>query len=211
MISIARSRYTLAVQFLFLTINGIGVFLITIYNANTPDFYSNNAHHKLGWILTWVVGAQVLLGIISAYAGKDDRGSFMRVSAAAMEEHTRRHELRSQETYRFSNDSGQGTEPNTESLRSQSISSTHSDLPDVREHVEEDEEKNGLMHGSKVDRFLKSKIPGMLSSRMLKVFRFLYNAVDRVILILGFIGFTTGIITYGGFFVSLSIHFRVFL
>jgi hypothetical protein len=203
MISIARSRYTLAVQFLFLIINGIGVFLVTIYNANTPDFYPNNAHHKLGWILTWTVSAQFLLGVISAYASKDDRRSFMRVSAAAMEEHTRRHELRRQDSYRFSNDSGQGTEPNTESLRSQSISSTDSDLPDAREHQEEDDEEKGLMHGSKVDKFLKSKIPGMLSSKVLRVLRFLYNAVDRTILILGFIGFTTGIITYGGFFVSI--------
>lgn len=208
MISIARSRYTLAVQFLFLIINGIGVFLVTIYNASTPDFYPNNAHHKLGWILTWTVSAQVLLGLISAYAGKDDRGSFMRVSAAAMEEHTRRHELRRQESYRFSNDSGQGTEPNTESLRSQSISSTHSDLPDAREPLEEEDEEKGLMHGSKVDKFLKSKIPGMLSTRVLKVLRFLYNAVDRTILILGFVGFTTGIITYGGFFVSVLLSLR---
>ncbi|KUJ14738.1 uncharacterized protein LY89DRAFT_735815 [Mollisia scopiformis] len=203
MISIARSRYTLAVQFLFLAINAIGVFLITIYNASTPDFYPNNAHHKLGWILTWVASGQFLLGVISAYAGRsDDRGSFMPVSTAAMEEHTRRHELRRAESYRFSNDSGQGTEPNTESLRSQSISSTHSDLPDAREHEEDESEEKGLMHGSKVDKFLKSKIPGMLSSRVLKGLRFLYNAVDRVILILGFVGFTTGIITYGGFFMG---------
>ncbi|KAE8450051.1 hypothetical protein EG329_007190 [Mollisiaceae sp. DMI_Dod_QoI] len=200
MISIARSRYTLAVQFLFLIVNAIGVFLVTIYNASTPDLYPNNAHHKLGWILTWVVSAQVVLGVISAYAGRkdDNRGSFMPVSTEAMAEHQRRQA----EMYRFSNDSGQGTEPNTESLRSQSISSIHSDLPDAQhEHEDEEhEEKHGLMHGSKVDNYLKTKIPVMLSSRVLKVFEFFYNAVDRLILILGFIGFTTGIITYGGFF-----------
>lgn len=203
MISIARSRYTLAVQFIFLIINALGVFLVTIYNASTPDFYPNNAHHKLGWILTWVVAAQILLGVISAYDGrKDNRGSFMPISTAAIEEHSRRDRLQQTETYRFSNDSGQGTEPHTESLRSQSISSNHSDLQDAREHEEEVSEEKGLMHGSKVDPYLKSKIPGMLSARVLKTFRFLYNAVDRLILLLGFVGFTTGIITYGGFFVS---------
>lgn len=200
MISIARSRYTLAVQFLFLITNAIGIFLITIYNASTPDLYPNNAHHKLGWILTWVICAQAVLGVISAYAKRNDEG-FMPISTEAMAEHQRRDELRRAETYRFSNDSGQGTEPNTESLRSQSISSTHSDLPDAHTHEEDEDEEKGLMHGSKVDKFLKSKIP-MLSGRVLKVVRFSYNAVDRLILILGFVGFTTGIITYGGFFMG---------
>ncbi|CZR57527.1 related to YTP1 [Phialocephala subalpina] len=203
MISIARSRYTLPVQFLFLITNGIGVFLITIYNASTPDLYPNNAHHKLGWILTWIISAQVVLGIISAYTNRNDDHGFMPISTEAMAEHQRRHDLRRAETYRFSNDSGQGTEPNTESLRSQSISSTHSDLPDTHKHEdEEEEEEKGLMHGSKVDKFLKSRIPGLLSSRVLKAFRFAYNAVDRLILILGFVGFTTGIISYGGFFMG---------
>lgn len=203
MISIARSRYTLAVQFLFLITNAIGVSLITIYNASTPDFYPNNAHHKLGWILTWVISAQVVLGVIFAYAKRKDDQGFMPISAEAMAEHQRRHDLRRAETYRFSNDSGQGTEPNTESLRSQSISSTHSDLLDAHNHEEDEDEEKGLMHGSKVDKFLKSRIHGLLSSRVLKVVRFAYNAVDRLILILGFVGFTTGIVTYGGFFVSL--------
>jgi len=47
MLSIARSRYTLVVQLAFLAVNALGVILVTIYNASTPDFYPNNAHHKL--------------------------------------------------------------------------------------------------------------------------------------------------------------------
>jgi hypothetical protein len=71
------------------------------------------------------------------------------------------------------------------------------------EHEEEEQdEKHGLMHGSKVDRFLSRKIPGLLSSRVLKVFGFFYDVVDRVILILGFVALTTGMVTYGGLFVS---------
>ena len=214
MFSIARSRYNLLVQFIFLALNAVGVFLITIYNASTPDLYPNNVHHKLGWILTWVVSAQVVLGVISAYArhkgSHRGRASFTPVSAEAMDEHERRHNLRQEETYRFSNDSGQGTEPNTESLRSQSISSNSSDdhqLPDVRqEHAEADEdEKNGLMHGSRVDKYLSRRIPGLLSSRVLRVLQIFYDAVDRLILILGFVGLTTGMATYGGLFVSQNI------
>ncbi len=208
MLSIARSRYTLPMQFLFLSVNAIGLLLATVYNASTPDLYPNNAHHKLGWLLTWVVSAQVMMGLIYAYAGRKNDG-FIPVSTEAMAEHQRIHNLEDARPnlYRFSNDSGQGTEPNTESLRSESISSQSSDhqLPDARrEHEEEDdqEEKQGLMNGTKVDKFLSSKIPGMLLSRVLKVLRFFYNAVDCIILILGFVALTTGGVTYGGFFVS---------
>lgn len=204
MLSISRSRYSLLVQFVFLAVNGAGVLLVTLYNASTPDLYPNNAHHKLGWVLTWVTIAQVVIGVISAYTKrKDDRGSFVPVSTENIERHQA---LNRAQIYRFSNDSGHGTDPNTESLRSQSISSNNSDdqLPDVRgEHEEEDQdEKHGLMHGSKVDRFLSRKIPRLLSSRVLKVFGFFYNVVDHVILILGFVALTTGIVTYSGLFVS---------
>jgi hypothetical protein len=207
MLSIAHSRYTLTVQVAFLAVNGVAVLLATIYNASTPDLYPKNAHHRLGWILTWLVTAQAIMGVISPYAGKDsrERGSFIPVSTEAMAEHLRIHDLRRAETYRFSNDSGQGTEPNTESLRSQSIASTGSEdrhLSDVRlDHEEDDDvEKQGLMNGGKVDQFLSKKIPGMLSSRVLEVLPFFYNCIDRSILILGFVALTTGIVTYGGFF-----------
>ena len=148
---------------------------------------------------------QAVMGVISTYARrKDTRGAFIPVSTANIEQHQRIHDLSQAQMYRFSNDSGQGTEPNTESLRSQSISSTNSDdqLPDVRKEHEEADEDDGLMHGSKVDKFLSEKIPGLLSSKALRVFQFFYNVIDRVILILGFVALTTGIVTYGGFFVS---------
>lgn len=211
MLSISRSRYTLPVQFLFLALNAVGVLLVTIYNASTPDLYPNNAHHKLGWILTWVMSAQLVIGVISAYAGRKDsnRGeqtAFMPISTEAIAQHQRMHSPRLAEMYRFSNDSGQGTEPNTESLRSQSISSHGEDeLPEVRQAREEndnDVEKQGLMHGSRVDKYLSNRIPGLLSSKVLRIFQFFYDVVDRLILILGFAALATGMITYGGLFVS---------
>jgi hypothetical protein len=214
MFSISRSRYSLPVQFLFLATNALGVLLITIYNASSPDLYPNNAHHKIGWILTWVMVVQFVMGVISAYSGRKDSGrqaqraAFIPISIEAMEEHQRMQNRRLGEAYRFSNDSGQGTEPNTESLRSNSVSSHGSDqLPDARQGNEEDEheEKTGLMNGSKLDRYLSKKVPGFLSSRILHVFGFLYNSVDRVIFLLGFLGLATGFITYGGFFVSLAL------
>ena len=212
MLSISRSRYSLHVQFLFLALNAVGVFLITIYNASTPDMYPGNAHHKLGWILTWVVSAQIVIGVISAYTGRkdnkrDERTTFMSISTEAMEEYQRMQNLRLGESYRFSNDSGQGTEPNTESLRSQSISSRGEyDHPQVRQEPDADDndvEKQGLMHGSKVDKYLSKKLSELLSRKVLRFLQFFYDVVDRLILILGFAALATGIITYGGLFVSL--------
>ena len=208
MLSISRSRYSLPVQFLFLALNIVGVILVTIYNTSTPDLYPNNAHHKLGWILTWVVSAQIGMGVISAYTGRQNakREIFNPVSTEAMEEHQRMHNMRLGETYRFSNDSGQGTEPNTESLRSQSISSRGEDeLPEACQAPEEndnDVEKQGLMHGSRVDKYLSKRIPELLSRKVLRFLQFFNDVVDRLILILGFAALATGIITYGGLFVS---------
>jgi len=158
------------------------------------------------------MGAQVLMGLISAYTNKSkslETTKFTPISAEAMEEHHRAQHInvqRHHERYRYSNDSGQGTEPNTESLRSQSISSLGSDhLPELREECEDEEEegeKSGLMGGSKVDKFLASKVPKLLSSKSIRTLQISYNTIDRLILILGFVALTSGIVTYGGFFVG---------
>ena len=134
-----------------------------------------------------------------------DRGGFMPISSAAIDDHN----LRTPGLYRLSNDSGQGTERNTESLRSRSISSTEDENPSPvlsRRNTDEEveEEKHGLLCGSRVDRFLSRRILGLFSSRLLYVFHFLYDAVDRVILILGFIALSSGFVTYGGLFVSIG-------
>ncbi|KAG7149277.1 putative membrane protein C3B8.06 like [Verticillium longisporum] len=63
MLSLARSRYTLASQSVFLAFNALGVLVGAIYNAATPDLYPNNAHHKAGWVFTWISLAQVCIGL----------------------------------------------------------------------------------------------------------------------------------------------------
>lgn len=207
MFSISRSRFSLPTQVVFLTVNAIGVLLATIYNASTPDLYPNNAHHKLGWILTWMMGAQLVMGVLHAYARKDRSANaeFTPISAEAILEHQRIHCLRQAQIYRLSNDSGQGTEPNTESLRSNSLTSADSidNLPEPEAEDEEElEEKHGLMHGTAMDRYLTKKIPALISSRSLRMLEFFYNAIDRLVLILGFVDIASGIVTYGGFFMG---------
>ncbi len=223
MLSLARSRYTLAVQFAFLATNGVGVLLSTIYNASTPDLYPNNAHHKLGWIVTWVVCAQVLIGLLGkvsgAFNGGNDyharhvveRRSFFPVPTEAMAEHCRD---QPQSPHRLSNDSGQGTEPNTESRRASDDESSVPFSPRHKEYVEDgDDEYDDDMEARLPSslprpgraRSLVTKAASMISSRAWKVLIFAYNFVDRTSLILGFIAFCLGIIAYGRFFVSFRI------
>ncbi|GJC87358.1 putative membrane protein C3B8.06 [Colletotrichum liriopes] len=224
MLSIARSRYTLALQFVFLAVNALGVLLGTIYNASTPDLYPNNAHHKLGWLVTWIVSAQVLIGLLGRVAGalkekrrgaydQNEYRSFIPVSTAAMAEHHRMNGPRFASEYRLSNDSGQGTEPCTESLRSHSRSSSSNEVsPRMsvdhrKEYIEDDDDlEDGLsmpMPSSgdekKANRIL-AKIAGKISSRVWKGLLFVYNSVDRVILPLGSVVLCLGIVTYGRFF-----------
>uniref|UniRef100_L2FH80 Integral membrane protein n=1 Tax=Colletotrichum fructicola (strain Nara gc5) TaxID=1213859 RepID=L2FH80_COLFN len=224
MLSIARSRYTLALQFVFLAMNALGVVLATVYNANTPDLYPNNAHSKLGWLVTWVVSAQVLIGLLGKVAGasssrnfetynKNEYQPFIPVSTAAMAEHHRMNGSPFANEYRLSNDSGQGTEPCTESLRSHSRSSSSNEVSprvsDVhrKEYVEDgDELEDGpsmpmptVSHENKAGSLI-AEVTGKISSRVRKGLLCVYNFVDRTILPLGFATFCLGIVTYGRFF-----------
>ncbi|KAL7619961.1 hypothetical protein AAE478_010508 [Parahypoxylon ruwenzoriense] len=219
MFSIARSRYTLAIQFLFLVTNALGLLLGITYNAATPDLYPNNAHHKLGWLVTWVVSAQVVISLISRIAGvmgnavqgygKEEEQAFIPVSTEAMVEHQRMNNGLFSSPYRQSNDSGQGTEPNTESLRSNSLSTAVGpespiELSDRRAHYEDDYEdlqfKSAEMLSSKPAGSFIAKFAGKISTRAWKILLFAYNFIDRTILILGYITLCTGIITFGRFF-----------
>lgn len=222
MFSIARSRYTLPTQFVFVAANALGVLFSTIYNAKTPDLYPNNAHHKLGWLVTWVISAQVLISLLGCFAGafqKDggkvdasERQSFIPVSQTAMDEHHRLHGSGYNPVYRHSNDSAQGSEPNTESLRSHSFSSTPDTLASPtaeyhasKEFAEEDDDVEAdlptVPRKGPLRNFF-AKTGSKISSPTWRVLIFGYNFVDRTSMVLGFVTLATGIVTLGRFFVS---------
>ncbi|KAK8022628.1 hypothetical protein PG993_013395 [Apiospora rasikravindrae] len=221
MFSIAKSRYTLFTQFVFLITNALGVVLGISYNASTPDLYPNNAHHKIGWVATWMLCAQVAISLIGRVAGvmsrqaspleqhKEERQAFIPVSAQNMEEHLRGNgTLYHHHKYSYSNDSGQGTEPGTESLRSDSLSSgqeSPAETSQRRMNYEEEEEdlefKDVEMKSpSPKTNSLVTKIAGKISSRAWKFLLLGYNIIDRTSLILGYIALTTGIVAWARFF-----------
>lgn len=159
------------------------------------------------------------MALLHAYTRKpeephyiDERAAFIPISAHAMEEHRRIHSFGVGQDYRFSNDSGQGTERNTESLRSHSTSSeeevianriSNMDLGDDADH--DTAAKLGILKSNAMDKFFMQKLPLMLSSKTLHALEMAYEVINRIILILGFVALTTGIVTYGGIFVS-SVH-----
>lgn len=230
MFSISKSRYTLLLQFLFLVANGVGLLIGTVYNSQTPDLYPNNSHHKAGWAITWIACAWVVMSVVNLYAGTNKKKPSKRppLTSAAMAQYQPFRDASFHE-YRWSRDSGQGTEPNTASLQgsprsmSQQSDALHfSEMRspfrrvEFRNHHENDEdeefvddEKRGFLGNSRVDKLLKSQVPKCAIGRTWTVLRGIFHAIERTLLVLGFVGFTTGIVTYGGVFVSTPCNIPV--
>ncbi|KAJ5779768.1 hypothetical protein N7457_007488 [Penicillium paradoxum] len=210
MLSIARSWLAIPSQFLFLAFNGFGVLLGVVYNSQTPDLYPNNAHHKIGWIATCVVSAQVVLALLFAYAGRGqpeataqsyEHATFLPV---ATDDHDHEHTYLNGPMHerRWSRDSGQGTDSNS-SIRGPASPSCESSAEyDGFEKPEELPAKasaaRSWIHNTGVGRFLSKRLPGLIPSRALRILNVVYNIVDRVILPFGFVALATGAVTYGG-------------
>ncbi|KPM38551.1 hypothetical protein AK830_g8026 [Neonectria ditissima] len=223
MISLARSRYTFVLQLIFLTTNALGLLLGTLYNAQTPDLYPNNAHHKLGWIVTWIVLAQVLVTAVGWFARSTtqtgsnlsrDTRTFLHVpSNAAYESQCRPgYDYLSSHPYRMSDDSGQGTDPNTGSLRSNFISSLDGvdDVPLENQENEYDDDEEGLedmphFRSSPANTF-RRYIGEVVTSRGWNYISFGNRVIDRIILPFGFVVFTSGLVTFGRFFEGFGIY-----
>ncbi|EEA23805.1 hypothetical protein TMatcc_006878 [Talaromyces marneffei ATCC 18224] len=209
MLSVAHSRFTIPAQFVFLIVNGVALFFGLVYNASTPDLYLNNAHHKIGWIASSVVVAQFVIGIIYAYSGRRtknvtsqyQRATFFPVSTENMMEHQQLYTPVAE--YRWSGDSGQGT-----SCPTSPDEEHHHNLtkPEEEDDVEVPTPlSRGWLRSAFLDGFFASRVPGLVSNKVLRGLRLVYNIIDRIILPFGFIALTSGAVTYGGIFKAHSI------
>ncbi|KAE8140479.1 hypothetical protein BDV38DRAFT_279980 [Aspergillus pseudotamarii] len=203
-LSVGRSRLALPSQFLFLFINTIGLLFGIIYNRQTPDLYENNAHHKIGWIVTWLIGVQAVLALIFAYAGHGEPKQSQSRSLnhapflpIATDDNESLYASRAIHEYRWSRDSGQGTEPLSPSCESQAEDDS---FVKPEELYAKPSGLRGWLYSSNVHRFLLKCMPGMVSNHVLRSFNIGYNVIDRIILPFGFIAITTGGVTYGGIF-----------
>ena len=216
MLSIAHSRLTLLVQFLFLIVNAFALLLGVVYNHKTPELYANNAHSNIGWIVTWIALAWVSMGLIQLYTGRL-KAAQDGLPAQPMTTENMVHYQRVQDTQlpnpsRWSNDSGQGTERNSASLcASPTVESENLQIPgptrrytqDEEDDVFDDEaEKRSFLGNTSVDRFLARNVRRFASDRPLKIMRFLYVVIERSMMIQAFVAITSGTIVYGGIGVS---------
>ncbi|KAI1619742.1 hypothetical protein EDD37DRAFT_570458 [Exophiala viscosa] len=217
--SVSRSRFALPVQFLFLLLNGFGVLFGTVYNVNVPDLYENNAHHKIGWIATWIVTAQVIMSLMFHYSGRGKRSeeaasaegrAFLPVTVENMTQHN----TPLYSDHRWSGDSGQGTEASS-TLNSRDASpinpnrrDPYNDFEKPEPQPEADDEEHESLSARKprnswlrfMDKYLASWVPNLLSAKILRIIEIVYEVIDRTILVLGFIALMTGGVTYVGMF-----------
>ena len=208
MLSVARYRFAIVIQLAFLGLHSVGLLLGTIYRSKTPDLYKNNSHAKVGWIVTWLVVAQCVIGLMKVTISLGSRETVQEEQTAYLPIFD--DALMQQEqvqAYRYSNDSGHFTA--SESSCSQSISS----LPDrndqdqhgkLREYedarVEADcTEKHGLLGNVKLRRFA-SHVSARLSTRTISVLDAVNNTIDCTSLPIGFVAVLSGAVVYGGVF-----------
>ena len=142
-------------------------------------------------------------------------GDYQAVTQDAMQQH-QIHQPQRPDLNRYSHDSGHGTEP--ESSNSQSCSPIgHPDEDPFRkieqshddEMVVENMEDRSLLRGASAVTGFLIRLNLRLSNRTLKAIDIISNLIDRVILLLGFLAITTGIVVYGGIFVSTHTQHRL--
>lgn len=212
MLSVARSRLACATQIAFFGLNAFGLLFGTIYNGRTPDLYENNLHHTLGWAITWVVLAQILIGLLRLCANDhkiqeshgEERLAFMHIGTDAMSGYHQMHPESVASMHRYSHDSGHGTGSNTSRNHSPAGLLQEKDeetlgLEDQARDYDTYGESQRLLGSAKLFPFL-SRVSQAMPNRIWNIMTWYYDTVDILILIIGFVAILTGLVTYGGVF-----------
>ncbi|RNJ53807.1 hypothetical protein D7B24_001330 [Verticillium nonalfalfae] len=231
MLSLARSRYTLALQSVFLAFNALGVLVGAVYNAVTPDLYPNNAHHKAGWAFTWIALAQACIGLFGrttrqfrvrllAREARSDK-AHQAVTSAFFEpvgDNCQHDGPQCSRGCRLSHDRDQGTEPNTGSLSGGSDAGMLAPVSLPLTNQECEDEGQGDLDSAdqhpvrfswnasrNSPRWFRLILNSLLSQAW-KSCLVIYDVLDRIILILGFIGLTSGAAVHGRLFEGRAIY-----
>lgn len=222
MLSLARSRYTHFARLGLTATNILGVLCAVAYKNNTPDLYPASAHSALGWITTGIAAAQishVLVGpmtkLFNRVAGRDEStaGGYtlppMREGYRSLQGHDGQSGLPRQGS--FDVEATQvGMEEDCETS------------PDSRLYQEDPRESgftsgDGTVYGdSDSGRTLHHDLSATVASKIFfrpiltrsrRLILLTYDVMDRIITIVAFIAFCTGIVTFGGLFVSPHMAF----
>jgi hypothetical protein len=198
---------------IFLATNALALVLGLVYNHKTPELYANNSHSKIGWIITCIASAWVLMAVLQmctrrshSFSTNDEAAN--PVTVANLARYERVHDGLS-DTSRYSNDSGQGTERNSSSLfghsRSPSVESEDQHFAGPpRRYTEDDDsfdrisEKRSFLRNASVDKFFSQHVARFAAGRTLKVIQFLYVVFERTLLVQGLVAIASGTVVYGG-------------
>lgn len=155
---------------------------------------------------------QCIIGAIQKYASVDvlaktsseEHEAFIPISAEAMEQHQIMQGRHEREHFRYSRDSGQGTEP--ESPSSCSVTSSEKEPEKI---AEDTMSVNGDSRSENCSSSVVSHtllyVSRMLSSRTLRILNILSDITNLLILPLGFVAMISGMVIYGGVFVRASL------
>lgn len=213
MLSVARSRLAFATQIAFFGLNAFGLLFGTIYNGRTPDMYEKNLHHKLGWAITWVVLAQIIIGLLRLCADDkkiedshgEERLAFMPLGTNNMTGYHQMHPESVASMHRYSHDSGHGTESNTSRSDSPAglLEEKDKETPQFEDQARDYDipyrKSERLLGSAKMFRLL-SRVSHAMPNRIWNILTWYYDTVDILILIIGFVAILTGLVTYGGVF-----------
>ncbi|KAG9570689.1 hypothetical protein KCU71_g1980, partial [Aureobasidium melanogenum] len=200
MLSLANSRTRVLVQFVFFSMNALGVALAISYNALTPDLYPNNAHHRIGWIITLV--ATIAIPVSSLFGIGQVIRRQVGVQVIEPEPAFTSFAPRNYNPADCSSDNVSMPHSKRNSPETDIASlSWHEDS-----HIDESctnadqEEKDSLLPMVDSHPRLSFLSAGFFSLAYWKYLRIFSRMIDYIILPFAFVAITTGIVTYGRFF-----------
>ncbi|MCJ1308616.1 hypothetical protein MMC25_002269 [Agyrium rufum] len=219
MLSIARSRYSFISQVIFLVANALGLIVAIIYDSRTPDLYEDNSHHKFGWAVTWIAIVHAILSAVSRRASEatGQKYNTEREQSQSLYHHDllqhyqKIHHFEDGSLDRYSHDSGHGTDASTTRSGSllptnNGISTTEGKETDhmLEGHSQEEviPESHWWLSNDRAYSFVARHTAWTQGSRVGVLVRVLNMVIERTILILGFVVFATGLVTYAGVFRS---------
>ncbi|EWC45564.1 hypothetical protein DRE_05422 [Drechslerella stenobrocha 248] len=193
--AVARSNLHVPAQFVFLVANGLAIFLAVVYNAQTPDLYPANAHHRMGWVAVAILVAQTTVGVIFSVAKSRDAVSIKAEDSSLMRAATLTYQRMDPHSEALLNsDSAHGSSDHSPTSRSPSLDLEGPYLEDADDlKPVEDETRFEKLANKYVPRFT-------VAQRWITVANVGYQISQRLLLIWSFMLITTGLATYTGVF-----------
>lgn len=212
MLSVARSRYHLPAQIAFHATNGLALFTGFVYNHSTPDLYVSNAHHPIGWTVTFWTILWTFLSLSTAYVGtkeqhdceisplrtpnrdeakNDDFGGYVDSPATSCS---------SRDSGNFSGDSRANSSDSI--FEKNDVSPPYGD----EEHGDGGTESSGFLGRRSVDGLFAKFSKSVSLARVSAVLRIIQVILEKLLLLLGFFAITSGFVVYGGLFQDREIY-----